>query len=59
MTYAGKIVEILSVYGRVFLLVLIVQWVVVLMEYFIASTYSGEITIGQFIKIKFLHILLL
>ena len=50
MTYAGKIVEILSVYGRVFLLVLIVQWVVVLMEYFIASTYSGEITIGQFIK---------
>lgn len=50
MTYAGKVVEMLSVYGRVLILVIIVQLAVVLMEFCIASAYSGEITVGQFIK---------
>ncbi len=50
MTYAGQIAEILSVYGRVFIMVLVVQWIVILIEFSIASIYSGKIGVKEFIK---------
>lgn len=51
LAYSGQIVEILSVYGRVFVAVLIVQVIVILLEYLIASIYSGRrITITELIK---------
>ena len=51
LAYSGQIVEILSVYGRVFVAVLIVQVVVILLEYLIASIHSGgRITVGELVK---------
>lgn len=51
LAYSGQIVEILSVYGRVFIAVLIVQVVVILLEYLIASIYSGRrVTVSEMIK---------
>jgi Na+/H+-dicarboxylate symporter len=51
LAYSGQIVEILSVYGRVFVAVLIVQVIVILLEYLIASIYSGRrITVKELIK---------
>lgn len=51
LAYSGQIVEILSVYGRVFIAVLIIQVVVILLEYLIASIYSGRrVTVSEMIK---------
>ena len=51
LAFSGQIVEILSVYGRVFVSVLIVQVIVILLEYLIASIYSGRrITVKEFVK---------
>lgn len=51
LAYSGQIEEIFSVYGRVFIAVLVLQIVVILFEYLIASIYSGRrITVTQMVK---------
>lgn len=50
LTYSGQIMEMLSVYGRVFVAVIVTQLIVILLEYTIASIYSGRrVTVKDFI----------
>lgn len=50
MTFAGEVAQILSVFGRVFIIILLSHWVIILVQFFIASTYSGKIGVGEMIK---------
>ena len=51
LSYSGQIKEIFLVYGQVFLAVVIVQFIVILLEYAIASIYSkGRVSVFEFIK---------
>lgn len=51
LSYTGQIKEVFSVYGRVFIAVIVVQFIVIFLEYLIASIYSrGRVTVWEFIK---------
>lgn len=51
LAYSGQIKEVVTVYGQVFIAVLIIQVVVILLEYLIASLYSDpKITVVELIK---------
>lgn len=51
LAFSGQIKEIFSVYGRVFIAVIVVQLIVILLEYTIASIYSkGRVSVKEFIK---------
>ncbi|MDR3258061.1 MAG: dicarboxylate/amino acid:cation symporter [Fusobacteriaceae bacterium] len=41
MTYAGRIVTIMSVFSKVFLIIIILHIVIIVVQFFIAGTFSG------------------
>lgn len=50
MTYAGEVAQILSIFGRVFVVIILSHWFIILIQFFIASTYSGKVGVGEMIK---------
>ncbi|WP_422444788.1 dicarboxylate/amino acid:cation symporter [Thermoanaerobacterium sp. DL9XJH110] len=42
MTYAGEVVRILSVFGKVFIIIISLHLVIILFQFFVASVYSGR-----------------
>lgn len=50
MTYAGEVAQILSIFSRVFVVIILSHWFIILVQFFVASTYSGKVGVGEMIK---------
>lgn len=42
LTYTGEVVRVMSVFARVFVLIIVMHWVAIIIQYLVGSTISGQ-----------------